>query len=130
METFLPQEPPNLGGMPTVAAPTSPQAVIRLNNGLNLPAIGLGVYLSTPGATTKDAVLSALRLGYRYIDTAQFYKNEKDVGDAVRESGIPREDIWITSKVLMGLSMLPWHGLISWPDSSSWPLAPNILWNS
>jgi diketogulonate reductase-like aldo/keto reductase len=85
--------------MPTVASPTTAQSLIRLNNGLSIPVIGLGVYLAQPGATTREAVLSALRLGYKHVDTAQFYKNEKDVGDAVRESGLVREDVWITSKV-------------------------------
>eukprot|EP00879_Flechtneria_rotunda_P017500 GHRR01018349.1.p1 GENE.GHRR01018349.1~~GHRR01018349.1.p1 ORF type:complete len:208 (+),score=17.02 GHRR01018349.1:26-649(+) len=70
-----------------------------LNNGLKLPVIGLGVYLTEPGATTKEAVLSALKLGYRHVDTAQFYQNEADVGAGVRDSGVPRDQVWITSKV-------------------------------
>lgn len=72
---------------------------VSLNNGLQIPAVGLGVFKSEPGSTTRDAVLSALKLGYRHVDTAQFYGNEADVGQAVRDSGIPREQIWITTKV-------------------------------
>eukprot|EP00039_Didymoeca_costata_P006878 m.94240 g.94240 ORF g.94240 m.94240 type:complete len:283 (-) comp13434_c0_seq1:34-882(-) len=72
---------------------------VNLNNGKTIPAIGLGVYRSPPGETTKDSVLAALRHGYRHIDTAEVYGNEADVGEAVRESGIPREEIFITTKV-------------------------------
>jgi diketogulonate reductase-like aldo/keto reductase len=67
-----------------------------------VPAIGLGVYKSTPGATTYEAVLTALKLGYRHFDTAEFYENEADVGRAVKDSGIPREDIWLTTKIWTG----------------------------
>jgi len=64
-----------------------------------VPVLGFGVYQSPPGETTRQAVLEALRLGYRHIDTAQFYRNEADVGAAIRESGIPRSEIFVTSKV-------------------------------
>jgi diketogulonate reductase-like aldo/keto reductase len=64
-----------------------------------VPIMGLGVYQSEPGKTTYEAVLSALRLGYRHIDTAAFYRNEGDVGRAVRDSGIPREQIFVTTKL-------------------------------
>jgi len=64
-----------------------------------VPVLGFGVYQSPPGETTKQAVLEALRLGYRHIDTAQWYRNEADVGAAIRESGIPRSEIFVTSKV-------------------------------
>lgn len=71
---------------------------VGLNNGLKLPVVGLGVY-QTQGEDGKNAVLSALKLGYRHIDTAQGYHNEAEVGEAVRASGVPREQIWITTKV-------------------------------
>lgn len=68
-----------------------------LHNGIEMPVLGLGVYQA--GAQTKEAVLTALQAGYRHIDTAAFYGNEKEVGEAVRESGIPREEIFITTKL-------------------------------
>ena len=72
---------------------------VSLGDGNMLPAVGLGLYYTPPGAVAKDIVREALRLGYRHLDTAGFYENEADVGRAVRESGIPREQIHITSKV-------------------------------
>ena len=71
----------------------------KLNNGIEIPYIGLGVYQSPPGETTRRAVRYALKIGYRHIDSAQLYGNETDVGRAVRESGIRREEIFITTKV-------------------------------
>ncbi|POM58495.1 Aldo/keto reductase family [Phytophthora palmivora] len=64
-----------------------------------MPLIGLGVYKAAAGEETYECVLSALRLGYRHIDTARLYENEADVGRAVRDSGIPRNEIFITSKL-------------------------------
>jgi diketogulonate reductase-like aldo/keto reductase len=71
----------------------------RLNNGVEIPRLGLGVYQSPPGKTTRRAVKYALEIGYRHIDTAQLYGNEADIGDALRESGIKREQVFITTKV-------------------------------
>jgi methylglyoxal/glyoxal reductase len=73
-------------------------ATKTLGSGRAIPVLGLGVYQSEPGAETYNAVLSALQMGYRHIDTAQFYRNEADVGKAIRDSGIPREEIFVTSK--------------------------------
>lgn len=70
-----------------------------LNDGHSIPALGLGVYLSPSGQMTYETVLKALELGYRHIDTAAIYGNEADVGRAVRESGIPRAEIYVTSKL-------------------------------
>jgi methylglyoxal/glyoxal reductase len=70
-----------------------------LNNGVEIPRLGLGVYQSPPGKATRRAVKYALEIGYRHIDTAQLYGNEADVGDALRESGIKREEVFITTKV-------------------------------
>jgi len=71
----------------------------RLNNGLEIPMLGLGVYQSPPGRPTRQAVQYALEIGYRHIDTAKIYDNEADVGTAVKESGLHRDDIFITTKV-------------------------------
>lgn len=75
------------------------QAYITLNNGTKIPQFGMGVYMVPAGDTTKNACLEALKMGYRHIDTAHAYQNERSVGEAVRESGIPREEIWVTSKL-------------------------------
>jgi diketogulonate reductase-like aldo/keto reductase len=75
------------------------QTYVTLNNGTKIPQFGLGVYMVQGDAATKQACLDALKLGYRHIDTAHAYQNERGVGAAVRESGIPREEIWITSKL-------------------------------
>jgi diketogulonate reductase-like aldo/keto reductase len=72
---------------------------LKLNNGVEMPLFGLGTFLSERGDTTRKAVLSALEAGYRHIDTAAVYGNEADVGAGVRESGIPRAEIFITTKV-------------------------------
>lgn len=72
---------------------------VALPSGAKMPAVGLGVYKSAPGEECYNAVLTALRVGYRHIDTARLYENEADVGRAVHDSGIPREEIFITSKL-------------------------------
>lgn len=72
---------------------------VTLNDGNTIPAVGFGVFLIPNDGPTYDAVLSALKAGYRHIDTAVAYFNESDVGKAVRDSGIPREEIFITSKL-------------------------------
>ncbi|MFN8671343.1 MAG: aldo/keto reductase [Candidatus Sericytochromatia bacterium] len=72
---------------------------IKLNNGLEMPLFGLGVYQSTPGEETEEAVIYALKQGYIHIDTAKVYSNEKDVGNAVRKSGVDRKNIFITTKL-------------------------------
>ena len=74
-------------------------STIKLNNNINIPRFGLGVYLSRPGRDTFNAVTWALELGYRHIDTAKAYKNEGDVGKAIKESGIKREEIFVTTKL-------------------------------
>jgi diketogulonate reductase-like aldo/keto reductase len=71
-----------------------------LNNGEKVPSIGIGTFHGDAGnADVKDAVKLALELGYRHIDGASAYGNEKAIGDAIKESGIPREDIYVTSKL-------------------------------
>ncbi len=73
--------------------------VRKMNNGRTMPEVGLGVWQSPRGEGTQGAVRAALELGYRHIDTARIYGNEKDVGIAVRESGVPREEIFVTTKL-------------------------------
>lgn len=70
-----------------------------LNNGLEMPWLGFGVFLTKEGHEVEEAVKTALEVGYRSIDTATIYKNEAGVGKAIRESGVPREDIFLTTKV-------------------------------
>ncbi|WP_265455277.1 aldo/keto reductase [Enterococcus sp. HY326] len=72
---------------------------VTLNNGAEIPQFGIGVYQIEGDELTKSVVLNALNLGYRHIDTAHGYGNERGVGAAVKESGIPREEIWVTSKL-------------------------------
>lgn len=72
---------------------------IKLNDGNNIPAIGFGTFQIPNDGSTYRAVKEALALGYRHIDTAVAYFNEKEVCQAVKDSGIPREEIWITSKL-------------------------------
>ncbi len=74
---------------------------ITLNNGIEIPQLGFGVYQVEPDQT-KDATLRAFEVGYRHIDTAQMYRNEKGVGEAVRDSGIDRAELFITSKLNNG----------------------------
>lgn len=69
-----------------------------LNNGVAIPAIGLGTFRAKD-AEAYEAVLHALKVGYRHIDTAAIYQNEEDVGKAIKDSGVPREEIFVTSKL-------------------------------
>jgi diketogulonate reductase-like aldo/keto reductase len=71
----------------------------KLANGVAMPRIGLGVYLVPSGRKTREAVASALKLGYRHVDTARLYDNEADVGQAMRDSGLPREELFVTTKL-------------------------------
>ncbi|MGD9929617.1 MAG: aldo/keto reductase [Mangrovibacterium sp.] len=72
---------------------------VKLSNGLEMPVLGLGVFLSKEGSEVINAVKYALETGYRSIDTAAVYKNENGVGQAIRESELPREEVFLTSKV-------------------------------
>lgn len=72
---------------------------ITLNNGLNIPQVGLGVWQAAEGGEVENAVQSALESGYRLIDTAAIYGNEKGVGTAMKNSGVPREEIFLTTKL-------------------------------
>lgn len=82
--------------MATTTVPT-----ITLNNGVTIPQLGFGVF-QIPPEDTKQATLTALEVGYRHIDTAEMYGNEEGVGQAVRDSGIDRSEIFVTSKLNNG----------------------------
>lgn len=71
---------------------------VKLENGLKVPQLGFGVF-QIPPQQTKDAVLKAIEVGYRHFDTAQAYFNEEGVGEAIAESGIAREEFFITTKI-------------------------------
>lgn len=72
---------------------------VRMNNGLTMPRFGIGTFNSPGDSVTADAVCFALKNGYRHIDTAHAYRIERGVGQAIKESDVPREEIWLTSKV-------------------------------
>lgn len=80
-------------------------ALVLPNSSVRVPQLGFGVWQSPPDLCVKSC-LTALELGYRHIDTAQLYGNEREVGEAVRTSGLPREDIFITTKI-----MFPGHSV-------------------
>ncbi|UHA72381.1 aldo/keto reductase [Paenibacillus sp. 481] len=73
--------------------------LVTLNNGVSMPQFGLGVWRVEEGQQVKEAVKTALETGYRSIDTAAIYQNEVGVGEAIKESGVKREDIFLTTKV-------------------------------
>lgn len=75
------------------------QDSVTLHNGVKMPQLGFGVFKVKNGSETVESVKKALEAGYRHIDTAAIYGNEEGVGQAIRESGIPREELFITSKV-------------------------------
>lgn len=75
------------------------QDTVTLNNGVKMPIMGLGVFKVEDGNVVTEAVKAAIQNGYRSIDTASFYDNEAGVGKGIKESGVPREDLFITTKV-------------------------------
>lgn len=75
------------------------QETYTLNNGLRIPVIGFGTWQTPSGDVAKNAVMDALKAGYRHIDTAAVYRNEESVGEGIRESGVPREEIFVTTKL-------------------------------
>ena len=78
-----------------MASPSSP--LVPLNDGNCIPAVGFGVF-KIPPTDTEQAVGTALRAGYRHIDTAAMYKNERETGRAVAESGVPRDELYLVTK--------------------------------
>ena len=85
---------------------------VRLNNGVEMPILGYGVYQVTPEECER-CVLDAISVGYRSIDTAQAYYNEEGVGNAVRKCGVPREALFITTKVWISEKLVPLVSAIS-----------------
>ncbi len=75
------------------------QSTVPLNNGIPIPWLGLGVYQSEPGDETRTAVRWAIEAGYRHVDTAAFYGNEESVAQGIRDSGIDRSEIFVTTKL-------------------------------
>jgi diketogulonate reductase-like aldo/keto reductase len=78
---------------------TNALATLPLRDGGKIPVLGLGVWQAGRGATTREAVATALKLGYRHVDTARIYGNEAEVGEGVLASGVPREDVFVTTKL-------------------------------
>lgn len=74
------------------------ETILTLNNGISIPQLALGTWL-IPDEAVAEPVKTAIRLGYRHVDTAQAYGNERGVGEGVRTSGVPREEIFVTSKI-------------------------------
>jgi diketogulonate reductase-like aldo/keto reductase len=77
---------------------TSPHDTFELNNGVRIPVLGLGVF-QTPPEQTVQAVQTALQAGYRHIDTAAAYLNEREVGEGIRRSGVPRDEVFVETKI-------------------------------
>ena len=117
-----------------------------LNNGVSIPVLGFGTWKAENGDVAYQAVLEALKAGYRHIDTAAIYKNEESVGRAIRDSGIPRQEIFVTTKLWntnhsydearqafeesmekLGLDYLDLY-LIHWPNPK--PLRENEAWKT
>lgn len=73
--------------------------IIKLNNGVEIPQLGFGVYMSQAGDECENAVKWALEAGYRHIDTAKAYDNEESTGKGIKDSGVPREEIFLTTKL-------------------------------
>lgn len=77
----------------------SEQPYLTLNNGVRMPQFGLGLYMIAEGDEAYNAVLTALKAGYRHFDCAHAYRNERSLGRALKDSGVPRDSVWITSKL-------------------------------
>jgi len=122
---------------------------IKLNNGLEMPLFGLGTYEADIGKNARNAVLYALEIGYRLFDTARIYGNEREIGEALRESEVPRDEVFITTKLWnsdhgyenaieacerslrrLGLSYVDLY-LIHWPEeglrNESWRALETLL---
>ncbi|ANB11207.1 trifunctional aldehyde reductase/carbonyl reductase (NADPH)/glucose 1-dehydrogenase (NADP(+)) YPR1 [Sugiyamaella lignohabitans] len=92
-------------------APTLNKQTVTLNDGSKLPVVGYGTYAVTDETNGYDALLEALKKGYRHIDTAFIYNNEEVVGKAVKDSGIPRDEIFIVTKIWNNDHQDPAHAL-------------------
>ena len=72
---------------------------LKMNNGLEIPLLGFGTFKAADGEEAYQSTLAAIKAGYRHIDTAAVYKNEVSVGKAIKDSGIPREELFVTTKL-------------------------------
>src|SRR3712207_3126488 len=72
---------------------------VTMANGLAIPVLGFGTFKAADGEEAYQSTLGAIKAGYRHIDTAAIYHNEKSVGQAIRDSGVPREELFITTKL-------------------------------
>jgi diketogulonate reductase-like aldo/keto reductase len=118
---------------------------VRLNNGVMMPVLGLGLWESPAGGPARDAVRHALASGYRLIDTAAAYENEDDIGEGIRRSGVPRDEIFVTTKLwnedqgyesafkafeesrrALGVRTVDLY-LLHWPVTSKWPESWRVL---
>ncbi|HEU8482982.1 TPA: aldo/keto reductase [Streptococcus pneumoniae] len=118
----------------------------QLNNGVEIPVLGFGTLKAKDGEEAYRAVLEALKAGYRHIDTAAIYQNEESVGQAIKDSGVPREEMFVTTKLWnsqqtyeqtrqaleksiekLGLDYLDLY-LIHWPNPK--PLRENDAWKT
>ncbi|CAG5911754.1 2,5-diketo-D-gluconic acid reductase A [Streptococcus pneumoniae] len=118
----------------------------QLNNGVEIPKLGFGTFKAKDGEEAYRAVLEALKAGYRHIDTAAIYQNEESVGQAIKDSGVPREEMFVTTKLWnsqqtyeqtrqaleksiekLGLDYLDLY-LIHWPNPK--PLRENDAWKT
>lgn len=118
----------------------------QLNNGVEIPVLGFGTFKAMDGEEAYRAVLEALKAGYRHIDTAAIYQNEESVGQAIKDSGVPREEMFVTTKLWnsqqtyeqtrqaleksiekLGLDYLDLY-LIHWPNPK--PLRENDAWKT
>lgn len=92
---------------------TAPQVPsVKLNNGVDMPLLGFGVFQVADLKECERAVSDALRVGYRLIDTAASYGNEEAVGNAIKRSGVPREDLFVTTKLWISVPS-------AWPKIST-----------
>jgi len=96
----------NIPAIAAIAAKSKPTTIMdlptsfTLNNGYKVPSVGLGTFQGDDGnGKVKEAVKLALQLGYRHIDGASAYGNERKIGEAIKESNVPREEIFVTSKL-------------------------------
>lgn len=97
---LIARQAPAASGRPTVQDRViTMSSSVKLRTGASMPAVGLGVFLAKSGKETYNAVLNSLEIGYRHVDTARMYGNEADVGRAVKASGVPRDQVFVTSKL-------------------------------
>ncbi|KAL8940145.1 MAG: hypothetical protein Q9211_002419, partial [Gyalolechia sp. 1 TL-2023] len=98
-EAYYSKDSPNSATMSPSSKLSLSSTVPIINSSFSMPRLGFGIYQS-PRNVCVNSCLTALQAGYRHIDSAQFYRNEAEMGAAVRQSGIPRSDVFLTTKIL------------------------------